>query len=121
MEKGHGLRVTKQPATEPSEALDWRMANVPELTRSPEIAFRESSCCYRSRFYHPIQVVRPLPHVPKRELWLLAIGTALIEAPLAAVAVLVILSHSDQFSLPARGLFSRLRPRLKSFRTLGPF
>jgi hypothetical protein len=29
----------------------------------------------------------------KREIWLLAIGTALIEAPLAAVAVLAILSH----------------------------
>jgi hypothetical protein len=35
----------------------------------------------------------PMDTETKREIWLLAIGTALIEAPLAAVAVLVILGH----------------------------
>jgi hypothetical protein len=29
----------------------------------------------------------------KREIWLLAIGTALIEVPVVAIAALVILSH----------------------------
>ncbi|MEA2831390.1 MAG: hypothetical protein QOF22_2138 [Bradyrhizobium sp.] len=35
----------------------------------------------------------PMDAQTEREIWLLAIGTALIEAPLAAVAVLAILGH----------------------------
>jgi hypothetical protein len=41
----------------------------------------------------PLRVGRFMDRQTKREIWLLAVGTIMVEVPVAAIAVLAILSH----------------------------